>query len=324
MVLLNFRKLNEIDKLFSPSNILPKSLNTYENRLRITKILAYFLNILIPSVLIPIFIVYTVSKEMHIYLGVIIVVCILTMYAFICFLILQYSNYNKDKYLVQPHVKVEDHDNGIFEKYKLEYCTECLSFKMNRSYHLKKIGACVFKFDHYCKWLGIVINYSNYKLFLIYTSVHTLNCTIIFVVSLYRLANLNKFYGLSIFYLVITGGFILALVSLLALHLRFIMINETTFEFLNYRWLKKNDKQNSIVYNPILISDITKDLVYIDLKDCNKIFDRNSLYKNIKEAIGPIKLWNFLLPTLNTFDTLNLDVSKEIENKYLKELKDFQ
>lgn len=321
MALLNFRKLNELDNLLAPSKFLPKSLNTPKNRLRITKVFAYCLNLLMPGVLIPIFVVYTVSRDMHIYLGIIIVVSILTLYAFLCFFILQYSNFNKEKYLKQPHVKVEDQDSPVFDKYKLEYCTDCLSFKMNRSFHSKKAGVCIYKFDHYCKWLGIVVNYSNYKVFLIYTTVHTLNCMIIFVTSLYRLANLDKFFGLSVFYIAITGGFILALVSLIALHVRFISINETTFEFLNYRWLKKNDQENSIVYNPILLSDDDSDLVYIDLKDCHKVFDRGSIYDNIKDAIGPITIWNFFLPTLNTFDSLNLDISKQIQDKYIKHIK---
>ncbi|KAL6934833.1 hypothetical protein ACO0R3_000797 [Hanseniaspora guilliermondii] len=94
------------------------------------------------------------------------------------------------------------------------------------------------------------------------------------------------------------------------------MRNETTFEYLNYRWLKKNDKKNSIVYNPVLFSDGHNDLVYIDMSDCHKIFDRNSLYANVIDAVGTLNLWNLFLPTLNTFETLNLDVAKYIEEKY--------
>lgn len=321
MVLLNLRKLNEIDKFLSPTRLLPKSYNTVENRLRITKVLAYCLNLVIPSVLIPIFIVYTLSDQLRTYLGIIIVVCILTVYAFVCFFVLQYSNYDKEKYLIQPHIKVEDQNMSPFDKYRLEYCTECLSFKMNRSYHFKKMGACIYKFDHYCKWLGIVINYSNYKVFLLYTFAHTVNCTIIFVVSLYRLVNVDRFFGLSIFFLALTAGFVLALVSLLALHIRFIMRNETTFEYMNYRWLRKNDKKNSIVYNPILVSDDNGDLIYIDISDCHRIFDRNSLYTNIVDAVGSLRLWTLFLPTLNTYDSLNLEVSKTIEEKYSKPMK---
>lgn len=324
MVLLNLRKLNEIDRFFSLNRLLPKSYKTAQNRLRISKVLAYCLNLIIPGVLIPIFIVYTLSDHVHAYLGIIIVVCILTLYAFACFFVLQYSNHIKEKYLIQPHIKVEDQNRPPLGKYKLEYCTECLSFKVNRSYHFKKMGVCIYKFDHYCKWLGIAINFSNYKVFLLYTLAHTLNCIIIFVVSLYRLVNVDRFFGISIFYLVLTAGFMLALVSLLALHIRFILCNETTFEYLNYRWLKKNDKKNSIVYNPVLISADQNDLIYIDISDCHRIFDRNSFHANIVDAIGTIKLWNFFLPTLNTFDSLNLDISKKIEEKYSKPTKNIQ
>lgn len=305
-MLLDLRALSRLD--LHVERIIPKPYNTPKNRLIINRFLAVLLNLAAVSALIAVFLVYLLSHDLSTYLPLLIIVSVVSLYNILLFLILFYSNLNEN-YLKQPLAAL-DTTNEI---YYYEYCDICKSFKLNRTHHSKKIGICVYKFDHFCKWLGIIINYSNYKVFLQYIALNILNSLIIFVVSLYRLVMLRKWLGLSIMYLSLSSLALLSLTSLLAIHLRLIYENQTTIEFLNYRWLKKNDKQNGVVYNPIF--KINGELKYIDIKESKHIYRRGGTVRNIIDALGPMN-YKVLLPTLNNFHSLNLEVSDSIKKKY--------
>lgn len=304
--MLNLRFLTKLDVNIDEFISLPNY--TTEQRLFINRIVAGFLNVVLAVVLIVIFIVYLLASDLDTYLGLVVVTSVIALYNILLFFLLQYSNYN-DQYLKQPIISACKHD----EQYYYQYCDICKSLKLNRTHHSKKLNCCVYKFDHFCKWLGIAINYGNYKLFLQYVTFCMIESVIIFVISLYRLVIMEKWLGLSIMYLAITALLVLSLASLLIIHLRLIAENQTTVEFLNYRWLNKNDKQNGILYSPIL--QLNGELKYIDIKDCNKVYSRNGLLSNFKDALGPINIFLFL-PTLNSFGTLDLEVSDKIKEKY--------
>lgn len=306
MVLLNLRFLTKLD--VNIDEFIPLSNFTPKQRLIINRIVAFFLNVVLVVILIVIFIVYLLASDLNTYLGLIVVVSVIAWYNTLLFFLLLYSNYS-DRYLKQPTIS----GCKLNESYYYPYCEICKSFKLNRTHHSKKLNCCVYKFDHFCKWLGIAINYGNYKLFLQYVTLCLIECVIIFVISLYRLVLMQKWLGLSIMYLAITALLILCLASLLAIHLKLISDNQTTVEFLNYRWLKKNDKQSGIVYSPIL--QLNGELEYIDIKDCNTIYTRRGLLSNFSDALGPMNLLLFL-PTFNSFETLDLEVSDKIKEKY--------
>ncbi|XBW35342.1 hypothetical protein QEN19_000908 [Hanseniaspora menglaensis] len=306
MALLNLRSLNKLD--LNLDLLIPPKFNNPENRLFINKIVAGILNVAVSSSLIAIFLTYMLSNNTSTYIGLIVIISALSVYNIFLFGVLVYSNHNK-VYLKQPKVT----DNQLNDIYHYEFCESCESFKLNRTHHSKKLNCCIYKFDHFCKWLGVAINYGNYKLFLQFIVLNILNCLIIFVLSLYRLIMQRKWLGLSIMYLAISAIFILTLSSLLSVHIRLIYSNETTIEFLNYRWLHKHDKQNEIIYNPIL--KIDGKLTYIGIKDAKKVYQRNDVWGNIKDALGPLNITLFL-PTLNNFQTLNLEISDKLKQQY--------
>jgi palmitoyltransferase len=45
------------------------------------------------------------------------------------------------------------------------WCTTCQSLKVPRSFHSRRTGYCILKFDHYCIWLGSLLGVSNYIFF---------------------------------------------------------------------------------------------------------------------------------------------------------------
>lgn len=308
MVLLNLRSLNKLN--FNLDILIPNAYNTPTNKLLINRIIATFFNVPFIIVLIVIFLYYMMSNNLSTYLPLIVIVSVITLYNILIFFILLYSNYS-DTYLKQPKMSGDKFDDTTY--YCYEYCQTCQSYKLNRTHHSKKLNCCIYKFDHFCQWLGIVINYGNYKLFLQYIILNLINCLIVFVVSLYRLVMLRQWIGLSIMYLALSALFLLALISLVAVHRKLIYTNQTTVEFLNYRWLKKHDTQNGIIYSPILQNN--GNLEYISIKDCNIVYTRDSFISNIRDALGPINIF-LLLPTLNSFQTLNLEVSNKLKEQY--------
>ncbi|CCD26363.1 palmitoyltransferase PFA5 NDAI_0H01890 [Naumovozyma dairenensis CBS 421] len=54
------------------------------------------------------------------------------------------------------------------------WCTYCQSLKLERVHHSRQLGYCIFRFDHYCAWIGTVIGRNNYRLFIQYVFYYNL------------------------------------------------------------------------------------------------------------------------------------------------------
>lgn len=117
------------------------------------------------------------------------------------------------------------------------WCSNCESIKLPRSYHLRDLGYCTLKFDHYCLWVGTAVGQENYGYFLKFV----LWCLIAFLTGLIYLANYtNAHDGANInknfiFGYILCGFFIIFLVTLLGSNIWYIMNNVTTIDDLNIK-----------------------------------------------------------------------------------------
>ncbi|CCK69394.1 palmitoyltransferase PFA5 KNAG_0C02830 [Huiozyma naganishii CBS 8797] len=123
------------------------------------------------------------------------------------------------------------------------WCAHCQSVKSLRTHHSGRTGSCVFKFDHYCGWLGTLIGAGNYLLFiqfLVYMDCLLLIMWIsmspfIRVYTFRRDGNLIAIYILSVWCSLFVTG-------LLTAHIYMISLNLTSLEGII---LKKTPKKNA-------------------------------------------------------------------------------
>lgn len=141
------------------------------------------------------------------------------------------------------------------------WCSQCQSIKLPRTLHLKDKNHCVLKFDHYCIWVGTVIGQRNYKYFLNIM----IWFLIFFIVALIYLSRYTKLnYNRStqdidhnyIVLYILSGFWILIILALLFVHLRYVVYNMTTIDDLNInklrrslRWKSDTEKEKKHIRN---------------------------------------------------------------------------
>lgn len=130
------------------------------------------------------------------------------------------------------------------------WCSQCQSIKLPRTLHLKDRNYCILKFDHYCVWIGTVIGQRNYKYFLNFL-IWFLMFFIVTLVYLSRYTKLNYDRGTQdidhnyIVLYILSGFWILILLSLLSAHLWYVVHNMTTIDDMNIKRVKRYSRRTS-------------------------------------------------------------------------------
>lgn len=124
----------------------------------------------------------------------------------------------------------------------LVMCRLCNSLVRISSKHCRFCDKCIAGFDHHCEWLNTCIGRANYRCFislllsLLATSVLQLACGFILLAELLHLENHSSKWVFLITTLAITQiylcGLVLALVVLLAFHLRLKFLSMSTYEYI--------------------------------------------------------------------------------------------
>lgn len=104
----------------------------------------------------------------------------------------------------------------VTEDGKPKWCETCKIWKPDRAHHLKEIGYCVRRLDHYCPWVGGIVSERNFKFFIqfdVYAALFSLYAMIITgyyldhdVDKYARTVNLGVTVGLGIFFVLLAGG----------------------------------------------------------------------------------------------------------------------
>ena len=65
---------------------------------------------------------------------------------------------------------------------KPKFCSECASWKLDRTHHCSMNNRCILKMDHFCPWIGGPLGESNIKYFIQFNGYAALYCTQLVVV----------------------------------------------------------------------------------------------------------------------------------------------
>jgi len=143
---------------------------------------------------------------------------------------------------------IEEYHTAIILAKKVRVCTTCKIVVPFRSKHCKELDRCVYRYDHYCPFVGNAIGLKNHRLFVLFLSWNVV-CISLYFYLLYkwvqRQSNADQFKHIKthifeFILLTILPGiacFILLIFafSLLVNNLYLISRNLTTNEYINYK-----------------------------------------------------------------------------------------
>jgi hypothetical protein len=133
---------------------------------------------------------------------------------------------------------VFDHFKGI-DLSKINLCSYCVRWKVERSHHCKQCGRCVLKMDHHCPWVANCIGFKNHKFFCLLIIYGLLTSGIIFVTfwevifKTYIVNNNSPLVVLSAFYMfvyLLNFGFLCFMVYLFKANWKLVLSNQTVIE----------------------------------------------------------------------------------------------
>jgi len=143
---------------------------------------------------------------------------------------------------------IEEYNRAITCAKKVRVCTTCKTVVPLRSKHCRELDRCVYRYDHYCPFVGNAIGLKNHRFFVLFLS-WNVACISIYFYLLYkwlqRQSTVDQFKNIKtnmfelIFLTILPGLVCLALLifalSQLVNHLYMISRNLTTNEYINYK-----------------------------------------------------------------------------------------
>jgi len=117
------------------------------------------------------------------------------------------------------------------------HCNKCDLYRPPRSHHCSQCKKCILKFDHHCPWVNNCVGYRNYKffqLFLLYTSLTLLSLVAFQIVRYVYISNFKTDVETVVFLVLclVVGMVTLAVLPLWHMHIRLLLNNQTTYEYL--------------------------------------------------------------------------------------------
>ena len=153
---------------------------------------------------------------------------------------------NTDKKPAKAYFIVMGRKNQVLAE--LKYCHTCNLMRPLRSQHCYTCDRCVKEFDHHCIWLGTCVAARNYKTFMHFLLWLQLSFAAAVGGLAYQASHPASHSGSSIAALSVLGACLLilwVLVSLLfVFHLRLIVLNNTTNEYIKKTLSKHKHRWN--------------------------------------------------------------------------------
>ena len=132
------------------------------------------------------------------------------------------------------------------QKYFLKYCTTCNIIRDIRTFHCNKCGLCVEKHDHHCGYVSNCVGAYNYKKFFIFVIAAYIDISLVFFTCLHfafkfgwSIESGEEFLlFFDIFIMIFTGFFEFFVLSMVIQHIKIIVVNRTTREFIKHKEYK--------------------------------------------------------------------------------------
>ncbi|GJE88984.1 DHHC zinc finger domain-containing protein [Phanerochaete sordida] len=125
------------------------------------------------------------------------------------------------------------------------YCYKDGFVKPPRAHHCRACGTCILKYDHHCPWIGQCVGARNHKFFVVFLEWAAVFCMWTFATLVAGAVQEGRDGDLDAQYIVIialSGLFILFTLTLLATHVRLIILNTSTVESLNKQYMTEREK----------------------------------------------------------------------------------
>lgn len=125
------------------------------------------------------------------------------------------------------------------------YCFKDGIVKPPRAHHCRACGTCILKYDHHCPWIGQCVGARNHKFFVNFLEWAALFCMWTFSTLIAGAVQEGRDGDLDAQYIVVialSALFILFTTTLLATHVRLILLNATTVETLNKQRMIEREK----------------------------------------------------------------------------------
>jgi len=149
-----------------------------------------------------------------------------------------------DQPLLDPS-HILDYERAVMLATKERVCITCKIVVPRRSKHCKELDRCVYRYDHYCPFVGNAVGLQNHAFFLIFLAWHVASLSIYFYLTFRSLSltdedlsPIKKRMIVQLLISVIAGlgcvGMLVFAGSLLVHHLYLVATNLTTNEYMNY------------------------------------------------------------------------------------------